>query len=91
MNLSRNLLRAYVPLAPFFKSFLSPTFKQFPPYLEKPPSPLSDEDRKRYDHQLDCIRRILAVFDQAGYDDKDAECQRNIADLMAEVGCVIWC
>lgn len=88
MNLSRNLLKAYVPLlAPFALSW-SLTFTQFPPYLEKPPNPLSDEDRKRYDLQLDCVRRILAVFDHDGYDDKDAECQRNIADLMAEVCCV---
>jgi peroxin-19 len=56
--------------------------KQFPPYLEKP---LSDEDRKRYDLQLDCVRRILTVFDQVGYDDKNAESQQHIAELMAEV------
>lgn len=66
------------------------TFTQFPPYLEKPPSPLSDEDRKRYDLQLNCTRRILAVFDHAEYDDKDAESQRKIADLMAEVCSVSW-
>lgn len=72
--------------APFFPSFyLHLTLLQFPPYLGKPPNPLSDEDRKRYDLQLDCIRRILAVFDHAGYDDKDTECQREIGDLMAEV------
>jgi peroxin-19 len=64
---------------------LSLTLTQFPPYLEKPPNPLSDEDRKRYDLQLDCIRRILAVFDCAGYDDSDAESQRKITELMAEV------
>ena len=63
---------------------------QFPPFLEKPPTPLSDEDRKRYDLQLNCIRRILAVLDHAGYDDTDAECQRKIADLMAEV-CSVAC
>lgn len=72
--------------APFFPSFyLHLTLLQFPPYLEKPPNPLSDEDRKRYDLQLNCVRRILAVFDSAGYDDADAESQRKIADLMAEV------
>lgn len=72
---------------PFFYALilLSLTFTQFPPYLEKPPKPLSDEDRKRYDLQLNCIRRILAVFDNAGYDDTDAESQRKITDLMAEV------
>jgi peroxin-19 len=85
MNLSRNLLKTYVPFTPFNPLFL--TLRQFPPYLEKPPSPLSDEDRKRYDLQVDCIRRVLAVFDDAGYDDKDAECQQKIGDLMAEVCC----
>lgn len=83
MNLYQNLLKVYVPFAPFI--FICLTFKQFPSYLEKPPNPLSDEDRKRYDLQLGCVRRILAVFDQAGYDDKNTECQQRIADLMAEV------
>jgi len=65
---------------------LSELAQKFPPYLEKPPNPpLSDEDRKRYDLQLNCTRRILAVFDDAGYDDTDAESQRKIADLMAEM------
>ena len=72
-----------------FYSFylLALTFEQFPPYLANPPSPLSDEDRNRYGLQLDCLRRILAVFDQAGYDDKDAKSQQKISDLMAEVYC----
>ncbi|KAF8802089.1 hypothetical protein BYT27DRAFT_7197141 [Phlegmacium glaucopus] len=64
---------------------LSELAQGFPPYLENPPSPLSDEDRKRYDLQLGCVRRILAVFDQAGYDDKDPGSQQQIADLMAEM------
>jgi len=64
---------------------LSELAQTFPPYLEKPPHPLSDEDRKRYNLQLDCVRRILAVFDQAGYDDKNTESQQRIADLMAEM------
>jgi len=59
--------------------------QKFPPYLEKPPNPLSDEDRKRYDLQLNCIRRILAVFDSTGYNDAEAESQRKIGDLMAEM------
>jgi peroxin-19 len=87
MNLSQNLLKAYVLFYPLLFMF-SLMFQQFPPYLENPPSPLSDEDRKRYDLQLGCVQRILAVFDQVGYDDKNAESQRQIADLMAEVCCV---
>lgn len=64
---------------------LSELAQTFPPYLEKPPNPLSDDDRKRYNLQLDCVRRILAVFDQPGYDDKNTESQQRIADLMAEM------
>jgi len=64
---------------------LSELAQGFPPYLANPPSPLSDEDRKRYSLQLDCVRRILAVFDQAGYDDKKTECHQQIADLMTEM------
>jgi len=64
---------------------LSELAQGFPPYLANPPSPLSAEDRKRYDLQLGCVRRVLAVFDQAGYDDKNAECQQQIADLMTEM------
>jgi len=64
---------------------LSELARTFPSYLEKPPNPLSDEDRKRYSLQLDCVRRIVAVFDQAGHDDKNTESQQRIADLMAEM------
>jgi len=64
---------------------LSELAQGFPSYLANPPSPLSDQDRKRYDLQLSCVRRILAVFDQAGYDDKDAKSRQKIGDLMAEM------
>jgi len=64
---------------------LSELAQNFPPYLEKPPNPLSDEDRERYGVQLDCVRRILAVFDEPGYDDKNTESQQRIANLMAEM------
>ncbi|KAH9476275.1 Peroxisome biogenesis protein 19-1 [Psilocybe cubensis] len=57
----------------------------FPPYLEKPPSPLSAEDRKRYESQLVCVRQILAVFEKDGYSDTNAECNKQIVDLMSEM------
>ncbi|PPQ79460.1 hypothetical protein CVT25_002622 [Psilocybe cyanescens] len=58
---------------------------QFPSYLEKPPSPISAEDRKRYESQLVCVRQILTVFDKEGYSDANAECNKQIVDLMGEM------
>lgn len=60
-------------------------FFQFPGYLEKPPTPLSDEDRAQYENQLACVKRILAVFDKSTYSDSDAEDNKQIVDLMSEV------
>ncbi|KDR85803.1 hypothetical protein GALMADRAFT_234894 [Galerina marginata CBS 339.88] len=57
----------------------------FPPYLEKPPAPISAEDRTRYDSQLVCVRKILAVFEKPGYSDTDVEDNKQIVDLMSEM------
>ncbi|KAF8154421.1 Pex19 protein family-domain-containing protein [Crassisporium funariophilum] len=57
----------------------------FPPYLASPPAPLSAEDRKRYDSQLICVRRILAVFEKESYSDSDPEMNKQIVDLMSEM------
>ncbi|KAG5652146.1 hypothetical protein H0H81_006130 [Sphagnurus paluster] len=57
----------------------------YPGYLEKPPSPLSDEDRTRYQNQLTCVRKILAVFDKPSYSDENAEARKTVSDLMTEV------
>ncbi|KAF8066549.1 Pex19 protein family-domain-containing protein [Lyophyllum atratum] len=57
----------------------------FPPYLEKPPAPLSAEDRTRYENQLDCVRRILAVFDKPSYSDDNADDRKVVSDMMAEM------
>ncbi|PPR07535.1 hypothetical protein CVT26_013559 [Gymnopilus dilepis] len=57
----------------------------FPPYLENPPNPLSSEDKTRYDKQLTCVRKILAVFEKEEYSDDKVECSRQIVDLMSEM------
>ncbi|KAG5641154.1 hypothetical protein DXG03_005880 [Asterophora parasitica] len=57
----------------------------FPPYLASPPAPLSAEDRTRFENQLACVRRILAVFDKPGYSDENTADHTTISDLMAEM------
>ncbi|EDR10787.1 uncharacterized protein LACBIDRAFT_293286 [Laccaria bicolor S238N-H82] len=57
----------------------------FPPYLTNPPSPLSPEDRSRYEKQEECVKRILAVFDKPGYSDANEESNKVIVDLMSEM------
>lgn len=57
----------------------------FPGYLAKPPSPLSTEDRERYEKQLVCVKRIVAVFDDPSYSDENAESSKLVVDLMSEM------
>ncbi|KAF8900708.1 Pex19 protein family-domain-containing protein [Gymnopilus junonius] len=57
----------------------------FPPYLANPPSPLTPEDRTRYDSQLTCVRKILAVFENEKYSDADADMNKKVVDLMSEM------
>lgn len=58
---------------------------QFPPYLANPPEPLSADDRKRYEAQLECARRIVSVYDDPKYDEKNQNTASMIVDLMSEV------
>ncbi|KAF6741947.1 peroxin19 Pex19p [Ephemerocybe angulata] len=57
----------------------------FPGYLASPPQPLSTEDRERYEKQLSCVQRIVAVFDEPSYSDSDPESNKRIVDLMSEM------
>jgi len=57
----------------------------FPPYLEKPPAPISEEDMKRFHSQQVCVKKILAVFEKPDYDDNDPEDGKQIVDLMSEM------
>ncbi|KAJ3492697.1 hypothetical protein NLJ89_g11180 [Agrocybe chaxingu] len=57
----------------------------FPPFLMNPPKPLSDDDKKRYDNQLVCVRKILVVFEKQDYNDSHEEYGKQIVDLMSEM------
>lgn len=61
------------------------TPEQFPKYLANPPQPLSTEDRDRYEKQLVCVKRIVAVFDDPSYSDSNPESNKIVVDLMSEV------
>ncbi|KAL0581257.1 Peroxisome chaperone and import receptor [Marasmius crinis-equi] len=71
------------------KEVLYPPLKElsenFPPYLERPPEPISPSDKERFEAQLAAVKKILAVFEQPGYDDKDPEASKKIVDLMEEL------
>ncbi|KAF9261629.1 hypothetical protein L218DRAFT_869524 [Marasmius fiardii PR-910] len=64
---------------------LKELYENFPPYLENPPEPITSEDRKRYEAQLVAIKKIIAIFDKPGYDDKDPVASKEIVDLMGEL------
>ncbi|RXW17355.1 hypothetical protein EST38_g8504 [Candolleomyces aberdarensis] len=57
----------------------------FPPYLAKPPKPISDEDRERYGKQLICVNKIVAIFEQPSYSDSDPEAGKQVVELMSEM------
>ncbi|KAF9481747.1 Pex19-domain-containing protein [Pholiota conissans] len=57
----------------------------FPGYLEKPPAPLSTEDRTRYESQLVCVKKIIAVFEKTTYSDSNPVDNKQIVDLMGEM------
>ncbi|KAJ7484080.1 Pex19 protein family-domain-containing protein [Mycena galericulata] len=59
--------------------------EKFPPYLASPPAPLSDDDRKRYEAQLERVRAILAVFDTPTFNDADPKTRESVVALMAEM------
>ncbi|KAJ7619405.1 Pex19 protein family-domain-containing protein [Roridomyces roridus] len=59
--------------------------EKFPPYLASPPSPLSAEDRTRYEAQLGRVRAILAVFDAPTFNDSDPKSRESVVALMSEM------
>ncbi|KAF5343561.1 hypothetical protein D9758_012968 [Tetrapyrgos nigripes] len=58
---------------------------KFPDFLANPPQPLEAADRQRFESQYEYVKKIIAVFEQPGYDDKDAETSKRVADLMSEM------
>ncbi|KAJ3864466.1 Pex19 protein, partial [Lentinula novae-zelandiae] len=56
----------------------------FPPFLANPPSPLSSADQTRYEKQYDCVKRIVAIFDDPSYKEGGSE-GAKIVDLMGQL------
>ncbi|KAF5309990.1 hypothetical protein D9619_010246 [Psilocybe cf. subviscida] len=59
--------------------------ESFPKYLADPTKTISAEDRERYDKQLVCVNKILAVFENKTYDDANAEDKAKVLELMNEM------
>lgn len=57
----------------------------YPQYLANPTAPITDDDRQKYDLQLACVRKILAVFSGADYSDSNPTMKASITDLMNEL------
>jgi len=57
---------------------------QYPAYLSSHPE-LPDNERKRCEAQLRVSTQILAIFDQPGYTDANAEAQAEVFKLMNEM------
>ncbi|KAF7307681.1 hypothetical protein MKEN_01128100 [Mycena kentingensis (nom. inval.)] len=59
--------------------------KEFPPYLENPPTPLAADERKRYEEQLERVQTIITLFEKPEYSDEDSKARESVVALMAEV------
>lgn len=58
---------------------------KYVPYLANPPAPLSDDDRKRYNVQLDCVRKVLAVFSDPNFSESNPTMKASVTTAMNEV------
>ncbi|KAJ3810401.1 Pex19 protein family-domain-containing protein [Lentinula aff. lateritia] len=58
--------------------------EKFPPFLANPPTPLSSADQTRYEKQYDCVKRIVAIFDDPSYKEGGSE-GAKIVDLMGQL------
>jgi peroxin-19 len=58
---------------------------QFPGYLTERSGVISPEDKKRFDAQILCIKKLLDVFEAKDYRDEDAKAREKIVELMGEV------
>ncbi|KAG6811334.1 hypothetical protein H0H92_007955 [Tricholoma furcatifolium] len=59
--------------------------ESYPGYLANPPEPLSPADHSRYTKQLECVTKILAVFDKPSYSDSDPASKEAVTTLMSEM------
>ncbi|TDL20509.1 Pex19-domain-containing protein [Rickenella mellea] len=58
---------------------------KFPAYLSENASKLSMEDKSRFNNQLDCVTKIVAVFEDPTYSDDNHEKGAQVATLMNEM------
>ncbi|KAJ7594482.1 Pex19 protein family-domain-containing protein [Mycena floridula] len=58
---------------------------KFPAFLANPPAPLEASERTRYESQLTCVRKILAVFDDPEYDEANPVTVEKTVNLMSEM------
>ncbi|KAG6866993.1 hypothetical protein C0991_003909 [Blastosporella zonata] len=59
--------------------------EKYPEYLANLTAPIPDEDRKRYELQQACAKKILATFDDPSYKDTDPAMAEKMTTLMAEM------
>ncbi|KAH7875070.1 uncharacterized protein C8R40DRAFT_213251 [Lentinula edodes] len=52
--------------------------------MTNPPTPLSSADQTRYEKQYDCVKRIVAIFDDPSYKEGGSE-GAKIVDLMGQL------
>ncbi|KAJ4468340.1 Pex19 protein family-domain-containing protein [Lentinula aciculospora] len=57
---------------------------KFPPFLANPPTPVSSTDQTRYEKQYECVKRIIAIFDNPSYKEGGSE-GAKVVDLMGEL------
>ncbi|KAI6102500.1 Pex19 protein [Pisolithus croceorrhizus] len=58
--------------------------EKFPAYLASHPA-LSVEDKERYEKQRTCIKRLLTIFEEKGYNEEDAKTREKITEAMGEL------
>lgn len=58
--------------------------EKFPSYLTSHPA-LPAEDKERYEKQISCIKRLLSIFENKGYDEENAKTRENITEVMGEL------
>jgi peroxin-19 len=59
--------------------------EKFPGWLKENASKLSEGDKKRYEGQQVCARKIIEIFEKPGYSDDDTETATQIMTLMNEM------
>jgi len=64
---------------------LKELYDKFPGYLTERSGVISPEDKKRFDAQILCIKKLLDVFEAKDYRDEDAKAREKIVELMGEL------